>query len=315
MPEIGKELFISNSQIQEFKDCERRWYIKYYRELAPRRSDIVGPLQLGTKIHKVLEIVYTDLDNDPMELLNQLYVEDFEKLQEAQYPEEAIKALTKEKELAVAMVEGFLEWREEEGLDAGYDVLSNEEVLLYPLPDYPGVSLRGKLDQRVRRQVDGAIFFNDWKTTVSFTDRLLLVLNEQMKFYMLLEYLTKEPSQLSDGARYTMLRKVKRTAAAKPPFYNREEVRHNKETIQNFYLSTIQMVERIIKARKDLDDGLPMQYVVPPRPSRDCSWKCPFTAICPLFDDGSNVELAMQEHLVHQDPDARYQDEGTKEIG
>jgi len=314
MPKINKELFISNSQIQEFKDCERRWYIKYYRELAPRRSALWGPLALGTKIHKVLEIIYSDLDNDPMDLINQMYDEDFEKLSEMEFPEDAKKELTKEKALAVAMIRGFLDWREEEGLDAGYAVLSNEEVLIYQLPDLPGVSLRGKLDQRVKRLSDGAILFNDWKTTKSFTDRLLLVLNEQMKFYHLLEYLIK-PDEYTDGARYTMLRKVGRTAAAKPPFYKREEVRHNKAEIQNFYLATMKLVERIVQARKDLDEGQPMQYVVPPRPSRDCSWKCPFTSICPLFDDGSNVELAMQEHLVHSDPDARYQEEGQEEIG
>lgn len=314
MPKINKQLFISNSQIQEFKDCERRWYIKYYRELAPRRSALWGPLALGTKIHKVLEIIYSDLDNDPMDLINQMYDEDFEKLQEMEFPEDAKKELTKEKALAVAMIRGFLDWREEEGLDAGYEVLSNEEVLIYELPDLPGVSLRGKLDQRVKRLSDGAILFNDWKTTKSFTDRLLLVLNEQMKFYHLLEYLIK-PDEYTDGARYTMLRKVGRTAAAKPPFYKREEVRHNKAEIQNFYLATMKLVERIVQARKDLDEGQPMQYVVPPRPSRDCSWKCPFTSICPLFDDGSNVELAMQEHLVHVDPDARYQEEGQEEIG
>lgn len=314
MPDIGKELFISNSQIQEFKDCERRWYLKYYRELAPRRSDLVGPLALGTKIHKVLEIVYSDLDNDPMDLLNQLYEEDFKKLDDGGFEESARKDLTKEKELAVAMIEGFLEWREANGLDAGYEIMSNEEVLLYPLPEHPGVYLRGKLDQRIRRISDGAVLFNDWKTTQTFTDKLLLVLNEQMKFYHLLEYLTR-PGEHTDGARYTMLRKVKRTAAAKPPFYAREEVRHNREEIRNFYMATMRSVERIIQARKDLDDGLPMQYVVPPRPSRDCTWKCPFKNICPLFDDGSNVELAIQETMVHQDPDARYQEKEQEEIG
>lgn len=314
MPKIGKDIFISNSQIQVFKDCERKWYLQYYRELAPRRSAMWGPLALGTKVHKVLEIIYSDLDNDPMDLINQLYDDDFEKLKEIEFPEDAFKELTKEKAMAVAMIQGFLEWREEEGLDAGYEILSNEEVLLYELPEYEGVFLRGKLDQRIRRESDGAILFNDWKTTKTFTDRLLLVLNEQMKFYHLLEYLTK-PEQYSDGARYTMLRKVGRTAAAKPPFYKREEVRHNKTEIQNFYLATMKMVERIIQARADLDEGQPMQYVVPPRPSRDCSWKCPFTHICPLFDDGSNVELAIAEQLIHVDPDARYQEEGTQEIG
>lgn len=304
-------LFISNSQIQTYKDCRRKWYLQYYRELGPKQDKIAGPLGLGTKVHIVLETIYMT-DDDPLAVLTTLYDEDEQKVLALPFPDDEMKKLGKERDLAFAIIEGFIQWREEEGIDADYEMLSAEEVLTHEV--LPGVFLRGKLDNRLRRKSDGAILFNDWKTTVTFTDRWLLVLNEQMKFYMLLEWLISEGKQHTDGALYTMLRKVKRTAAAKPPFYMREEVRHNTTEIQNFYRATMSIVEEIVRVRQELDSGLyDMHDVVPPRPSRDCTWKCPFTAICPLFDDGSMVELAIQEHFEHVDPDARYNNEETND--
>jgi PD-(D/E)XK nuclease superfamily len=297
---------ISNSEIQSFKDCERKWYLTYYRELAPASVKLVGPLALGTKIHLILEGVYeADWNKETaLEMLGELYESDRLKLDEESISfKEDSKSLDKEQDLAHAMIEGFFDWREEEGLDAGYELHSIEEVIEVETP-FPGVYLRGKLDQRVRRLSDGAILFNDWKTTQTFNDRWMLQLNEQMKFYHLLEILTGE--ELTAGALYTMLRKVKRTANAKPPFYQREEVRHNQAELDNFYRTTMVSVKRIVEARKELDAGVDMHDVVPPRPSRDCSWKCPFTVVCPMFDDGSRVEDAISDLFITMDPHERY---------
>lgn len=303
-------LYISNSQIQTFKDCQRKWYLQYYRELGPKRPDIAGPLGLGTKVHIVLETIYMT-DDDPLEVLKALYEEDEQKVLAMPYPDDEMKKLGKERDLAFAIIEGFIQWREEEGIDADYEVISAEEVLQYEL--FPGVFLRGKVDNRLRRKSDGAVLFNDWKTTQTFTDRWLLQLNEQMKMYHLLEMLISGGKQHTDGALYTMLRKVKRTAAAKPPFYMREEVRHNREELVNFYEATKEIAGRIVDAHRRLDAGEDMHTVAPPRPSRDCSWKCPFVLICPMFDDGSMVEYSIQEHFDHVDPDARYAEEETNE--
>lgn len=297
---------ISNSEIQSFKDCERKWYLTYYRELAPASVKLVGPLALGTKIHLILEGVYGEgwSKDQALEALGDIYEEDRLKLDEDSISfKEDSKALDKEQDLAHAMIEGFFDWREEEGLDADYELHSIEEVIEVETP-FPGVLLRGKLDQRLRRKSDGAILFNDWKTTQTFNDRWMLQLNEQMKFYQLLELLAGDDH--TAGALYTMLRKVKRTANAKPPFYLREEVHHNKAELDNFYRTTMVSVKRIVQARQDLDAGVDMHDVVPPRPSRDCSWKCPFTVVCPMFDDGSRVEDAIKNLYIQQDPHERY---------
>jgi hypothetical protein len=51
-----------------------------------------------------------------------------------------------------------------------------------------------------------------------------------------------------------------------------------------------------------LDAGVSHHQVAYPRPSGDCSWKCPFFAICPMFDDGSAVESAIEAHYEASDP-------------
>ena len=62
----------------------------------------------------------------------------------------------------------------------------------------------------------------------------------------------------------------------------------------------------IVDARNKLDSGANHHEVVYPRPSRDCSWKCDFFAICKMFDDGSNIDGLIREYYEEADPDERY---------
>jgi hypothetical protein len=142
----------------------------------------------------------------------------------------------------------------------------------------------------------------------------LLPLDEQMKTYSLLEYLDamsktgEGPPERTDGGIYNVMRRVKRTATAKPPFYGRIEVRHNMETLRSMYLRVKRVIEEIVGARAELDAGGDHRYVTYPTPDQDCSWKCPFVRMCPMMDDGSNWEGLLEEHYVHVDPYERYGD-------
>ena len=115
----GPPLTISNSEIQTFKMCRRKWYLVYYRELGLRRSDseFVGARSLGSRIHLVLDALYS-ADINPIDMLNTLYAEDIALLQAYGRGEEVLD-LQKEQDLARAMIEGFLMWREEEAIDQG----------------------------------------------------------------------------------------------------------------------------------------------------------------------------------------------------
>lgn len=317
----GATLTVSNSEIQTFKDCRRRWWLTYYRELGLRRDSnrMVGARELGTRIHVALDGLYSR-DENPITTLDEIYAHDIAEVKSRpQWDETLVIDLQKEQSLAHAMIEGFMDWREESGIDEGLEVVGVEQVVQVPIPEVPGVHLRGKMDQRVYRKVDGARLFRDWKTVGNLSDPpKLLPMDEQMKFYHLLEFLDsldktgKEPQWRTDGALYTMLRKVKRTATAKPPFYDQIEVHHNMAELRSMWLRTIRTIREIVVHRQELDAGFDHRYVVPPRPSRDCLWKCDFAPICPMFDDGSNVEGLLSEYYGHVDPHERYkaQDEG-----
>ncbi len=208
------------------------------------------------------------------------------------------------------MLEGYLEWLEETGVDSEFDVISNEEILRTPLLD-GRVILQGKLDQRLRRKSDGTRLVRDFKTVgQSFAEYAkTLQMNEQFLTYLTLEAANNpSPDDRSSGAMVTMIKKVKRTASAKPPFYENATVNHNIFTLRSFWERINGVVRDLMVVKDALDAGESHLSVAYPTPSRDCSWKCPFYSICPMFDDGSAVEAAISDMYTEEDPYAYYSD-------
>jgi hypothetical protein len=150
--------------------------------------------------------------------------------------------------------------------------------------------------------------FRDFKTVGgSFAEfGSMAHMNEQILTYMVLEAAQNKEGERCEGGIFTMLKKVKRTANAKPPFYDQIEVRHNQFALRAFWNRIHGTVGDMLKVRSDLDNGADHHYVAYPRPSRDCKWKCQFFAICPLFDDGSAAEHAISELYAVDDPYAYY---------
>jgi hypothetical protein len=297
---------LSNSEIQTFKDCRRRWWLTYYRRLQPKYKDSTGALALGTRIHAALDDYYangtpllqahTNLVNTEKELL----LQDFRDVSE----------LEKEAELGHIMLDGYLQWNEEEGIDADLEMISTEETIVMPM--FNGeVELQGKLDMRVRRKGDGVRMFRDFKTVGgSLSDFANLApMNEQILTYMVLEQSKDKDGERSDGGIFTMLKKVRRSAAAKPPFYDQIEVRHNIFTLRSFWDRLHGTVTDLMRVRTALDKGEQPSFHAYPSPSRDCKWKCKFYSVCTLVDDGSAAEQAISEMFVEADPYAYYGEE------
>jgi hypothetical protein len=297
---------ISNSEIQTFKDCRRRWWLTYYRRLQPKYKDSTGALALGTRIHAALDDYYangTPLLQSHANLVNaekELLLQDFRDVSE----------LEKEAELGHIMLEGYLQWNEEEGIDADLEMISTEETIVMPM--FNGeVELQGKLDMRVRRKADGVRMFRDFKTVGgSLSDFANLApMNEQILTYMVLEQSKDKDGERSDGGIFTMLKKVRRSAAARPPFYDQIEVRHNIFTLRSFWDRLHGTVTDLMRVRTALDKGEQPSFHAYPSPSRDCKWKCKFYSVCTLVDDGSAAEQAISEMFVEADPYAYYGEE------
>ena len=160
-----KSVSISNSEIQTFKGCRRRWMLGTYYGLQPNDLVMTGPLPLGTRIHNALEIFYRDGEN-PVDVYNRFLRVDadlFAKSNEAT-DETKIKKFNSEAELGRRMIEGYLEWLDEDNRDADIEYVSQEEKLDYRLNDFdPRVELIAKIDARVKRRSDGTRALMDHK--------------------------------------------------------------------------------------------------------------------------------------------------------
>lgn len=298
---------VSNSELQSFKRCRRKWWLTYYRELRFKRPDVTGPRAIGTRGHLALSAYYSEPPQNMWEVFDASVELDREKV--ADNPEKSAQ-LEKDIELTRIMLQGYLDWLEETGADDGLEVVGNEEVVEVKFTDINGVPvvLVGQLDLRVKRDSDQQRLFEDHKFIQSLEDPVLH-LNEQLLQYQLLEYLQFLENQTGEyavGGLYNMLRKVKRTAKATPPFYARVEVRHNINELRSYWLRVYGEVSAILELRTKLDAGDDPRMVAYPSPRRDCSWDCDFFAVCPMFDDGSAAEEMLNEYYESHDPHDHY---------
>lgn len=151
-------------------------------------------------------------------------------------------------------------------------------------------------------------------TTANFADLTRTAyMDEQFLTYHLLETLSPtEDGSRCDGGVYNMLKKVKRTGNARPPFYDRCEVHHNKQMLHSFWYRIHGEVMEMLELKRLLDAGADHRQVAYPRPSRDCSWKCPFFAVCPLIDDGSAAEHMLNDLYEVADPNERYSEDAKR---
>lgn len=260
-------------------------------------------LSVGTAIHKALQAHYKGLD--PFAALAAYWAEAVETI----LPDDPSMAqVDKDVKLSTIMLEGYLEWLAVEAADAGLIPVAVEETVEMPLGRIYGPSdgqgcstwvddytLVGTIDL-VMADPDGVLYLIDHKTTASFsalTDRRM-ALNFQLLTYAVL---TEQHFGVAPvGAQLNMLRKVLRTGTAKPPFYQRESVHFNK-----FQLDTHrQHILEIIYDMRNVEEGLSGVY---PAVDADCTWKCPYLSVCPMADDGSDIDGALNSLYVRRTGD------------
>lgn len=305
---MSEPIRISNSEIGTFKQCRRRWWLRYYRKFGTRETSYTGPLALGSRVHKALELYYNG-EGDLVELHNKL-VETDRLILLSEWRDTS--SLDSEGELGRLMLEGYLEWNAEEGIDSDLDIISNEQKLSVPLFDGK-VELMAKLDKRVRRKSDGVRLYVDYKTAADLSTLSRTAhMNEQMLTYLTIEALQHEEKERVEGGLFIVLKKVKRSVSARPPFYQLIEVRHNIFTLRSFWSRLMGTIRDMLVVRHSLDTGISHLEVAYPTPTRDCTWRCEYFAICPLFDDGSAAEQALTEMYVQSEPYSYYGEDFEK---
>jgi hypothetical protein len=304
-------LRLSNSEAATFRRCRRKWYLSVYRRLAKRAPDKRGSaLSIGNLVHDSLADYYAN-GNDPVAFAEKAYAEAVKESPGLQ------TEIEKEKDLTIKMLTGYMEWLQDTGADADLQILGAERMVEVPLDPraVPGVTLLSKLDAPIQRVSDGAKLALEHKTVTSLDQHdSILRTNTQYLTEHLVRFLDLQQKGASvdeahadcTGVLLNMLRKVKRTAAAKPPFYDRRDVEHNIIELRNHWKHVLSIALEILNARRMLDSGASHHAVAPPNPTRDCSWDCPFFLVCPMFDDGSRVEDALATMYEERDPLERY---------
>lgn len=317
---------LTNSEVSVWQRCRRKWWLGVYRQLAMKVQDFTGHRARGSRVHRALAAWYVPEGQertDPREALERAIVEDWTAIvaQERQRPsyidDDSLAELSVRFNDAVsldrAMVEGYMEWVVEQGDDANLRVTAPEALVGAVIEgEVAGEPVRvqalGLLDVRVRRVADGVRLFEDHKTVGNLQQkRKTLHMDPQMLHYHLLEWLnTPEGEARCDGALYNMIRRSKRTAQAKPPFYERVEVHHNAYELDAYRRRLLGAARDIQRAERELSTGADPMSVVYPNPTDNCSWDCEFFAVCSMFEDGSRVEDAIAALYHVQDPMARY---------
>jgi hypothetical protein len=273
--------------------------LSYYYWLAPRKDDlpVTSNMLLGFRVHQALELALKSPRPDgALGWLADIY--GAEELANLEHYEE-IRA---ERALAAAMIEGYLIWAAETGLNEGIEVLAAERDVQVPMPGMDGVTIRGRLDQQIRREIDGAILFRDWKTVGSLSQANDLIMSTQMRFYTMIARLAGGNDARVDGGQVVYLLRSKRTPRAKPPFYALEEVRYNKHDLNSIYLRAKAVITEILWARGMLDSGRDHREVAYASPMNSCSWECPFYQLCPLMDGGDRWQDMARDVYTQEDP-------------
>lgn len=278
---------VNQSEMTTFMRCPRKWTLGYLRGLAPVTES--SKLHLGSLVHLALKEHYRG--GDALELLE---LAEVQALSEA--PEETLAEVAKEAELAYLMVQGYLEWLEETGADVGLEIILCEEELEVPLGTIyvPGageidVVLHGTPDL-LSRSPDGLLSLYDHKTVAAFGQFLnrRQGLNFQLLTYSWMWW--KMTGDRPDAIALNMLRKVKRTASAKPPFYMREPFEINQLQLESHEAHMRQVVFEMLSAEYVQERSYPV-------PDQDCDWKCEFVTPCIMMDNHPQGAAEMLNEL------------------
>jgi RecB family exonuclease len=293
-------LKVSPSEIAKFRRCRRSWWLQYRLgwSIRPELAPATSAALLGTRVHAALEAYY-GYDIHPCDALGVIYAHE-----RAQRPD-AAGELTAEQDWAMIMVSGYLEWAAENGIDEEYDVVDVERTLEVPILLSNGemAVISGKLDQIVRRRMDGALLLRDWKTVATLHKADRLVLDEQMRIYSALLTITEHGMRV-DGALYAMLLRSKRTARASGPFYEQVHISYNGTEHMNMLQRLTGVLDDMERVARQLSSGTVDHRVTAyPNPIIDrCGWDCSFVNVCPMFDDKSRAEDAMAGNFHRGDP-------------
>lgn len=279
------------SEIRRFQRCRRSWYNGYHLGLRLPEFDgerKPGKQHNGTLVHADLEAYYNGETAAPG---------DYHRQQAAPESEQFQKEWDEIYNLSQIMLDGYGEWLEEEGADQGEVTWGTEVEIDMPLSN--DVTVQMHIDRIVHDPVFDRYIIEDTKTVDTLAKDVTFAMDWQ-----LLTYALGAQRQLGLNiaeCRHSMLRRVKRTARAKPPFYGRVSITPSEDQLKSQWAMLEGVTSDMVATANALDQGVGHHVVAYPNPTRDCSWDCDFTAICGMHDDGSDLSGVRNELYVRRD--------------
>lgn len=297
----------SHSEMQTFKECKRRWYLQYYRRLRRRREPRAKARDTGILVHAALHTFYVAgaLDGSHSEELMYTFLANARDEDMLKVEEDERKLVTEIHDTARILCEGYVEWLRETGADIGYKFEHSETELRAPGP-VPGTELMGIIDLGGTEERSGDLFVMDTKVTDSIDTMVKgLHMVEQGPMYAILAKLNDPDENRGFRVIWNMVKRSKQTARAKPPFYQRYELAVNIDQLRQFYLQLQGQIEDILRTEELLNSGVSHVQVAYPNPTKDCSWKCPYFALCGSMNDLKRNDVNYLVEAYYTTPEQR----------
>lgn len=280
---------VSHSEMSTYKDCKRRWFLQYYMRLVRKRQPIRIPADTGIAVHAALHQYYILGGQSNHDQAHTAAMEHLKASRDAalavDLSSEELKMIGEVFDTADILTEGYFKWVDETGADDHWIVKGSEERLVVPGP-IEGSEIKGYVDLHGEHQPSGDLLVVDTKVVASIDDTIkTLHLNEQGPLYaVLMKQIDNQPNR---GFRvvWNMIKRNKQTSRAKPPFYQRYELAINADQLVQFYAQLQGQIADMIETDRRLRAGEHHIMVAYPTPSNDCSWKCPYLALCGAMND------------------------------
>lgn len=279
--------YLSNSEIQDWQRCQRKWYLKHVMRLGKEKRE-TGVSNVGTLAHKILEALYLGEAMDAVLDEHRAALEELD----GKFRDDA--------ELALVIAEGYIDWLADEGRDQSWEAASVEGEFTRPIDGMPGWFGIGKLDLILRNRESGELVPNDHKSTGQQIATFLQSIRRRSQWFHYAWLLEGRFPEWPNVRRFmvTVLRQSKRTARSTPPYYDRTFVPLNAAEVESYGRQITRIAQDIQVAEQ--------RELPPPTRGNDCDWSCPFARICPRMDDGSEWRDLIAMDFVEIDPLARY---------
>lgn len=290
-------LRIRQSSIKEFLRCRRKWAFDYLESIEPQRDpNTPHPhFALGHVLHTAIEAYWQG--ENPMKVV--LDAENAVSEASRSNGEFLSKEWTDIFNLLRVMVSGYPTWAES-GEFHNIKVLSTEQDMEWHVGDINGidVTVTGTVDRTEEDIFTGAKGVVDIKSTQSFQ-------RSNTHSFQLLTYSVLVQETLGwtpDFLITEQIKKVKRTGAAKPPFYNRIETYVNGAMVDNHREHLFEILHDMtaLVGRHSVM-GMESGGLYPNR-TKDCGWDCPYLAPCTALDDGSNYQNIILTNYKKKEP-------------